>query len=90
MTRAIWLFVLAFLLAPSVARADDLADAKNYFKAGASAYAAGDYLAAIQALDAAYRLTPLPAIAFSLAQAERRQYFASREPAGRPVRISSP
>jgi tetratricopeptide (TPR) repeat protein len=54
-------------------------DAKAFFKAGAAAYTAGDYLAAIQALDAAYRLTPLPAIAFSLAQAERRQYFVSRE-----------
>jgi hypothetical protein len=75
------LVVLVTVFAARAARADDLADAKNYFKAGASAYAAGDYLAAIQALDAAYRLTPLPQIAFSLAQAERRQYFASREPA---------
>jgi hypothetical protein len=55
--------------------ASDLERAKESFKAGATAYAAGDYLAAIQALDAAYRLTPLPAIAFSLAQAHRRQYF---------------
>jgi len=53
----------------------DLERAKESFRAGATAYAAGDYLAAIQALDAAYQLTPLPAIAFSLAQAERRQYF---------------
>ena len=53
----------------------DLERAKESFKAGATAYAAGDYLAAIQALDAAYQLTPLPAIAFSLAQAQRRQYF---------------
>ncbi len=53
----------------------DLERAKESFKAGAAAYAAGDYLAAIQALDAAYQLTPLPAIAFSLGQAERRQYF---------------
>jgi hypothetical protein len=81
MKRAAVLVALAALLAVRVARADDLADAKNYFKAGASAYAAGDYLAAIQALDAAYRVTPLPQIAFSLAQAERRQYFVSREPA---------
>ena len=59
----------------------DLERAKDSFKAGATAYAAGDYLAAIQALDAAYQLTPLPAIAFSLGQAERRQYFVdhSRE-----------
>jgi hypothetical protein len=63
------------------ARADEaaLAQAKASFNAGAAAYAAGDYLAAIQALNAAYRATPLPAIAFSLAQAERRQYFVSHE-----------
>jgi hypothetical protein len=57
----------------------DIARAKESFKAGAAAYAAGEYLAAIQALDAAYALTPLPAIAFSLAQAERKQYFVARE-----------
>jgi hypothetical protein len=57
-----------------------MARAKESFKAGAAAYAAGEYLAAIQALDAAYALTPLPAIAFSLAQAERRQYFVLRRP----------
>lgn len=54
---------------------EDLARAESSFRAGAAAYAAGDYGAAIQALDAAYTLTPLPAIAFSLAQAERRFYF---------------
>ncbi|HEY3497253.1 MAG TPA: PEGA domain-containing protein [Polyangiaceae bacterium] len=58
---------------------DDRSRAKAYFKAGATAYEAGDYRAAIQALDSAYRLTPLPAIAFSLAQAQRREYFVSRE-----------
>ena len=57
----------------------DLDRAKESFKAGATAYAAGDYLAAIQALDAAHQLTPLPAIAFSLAQAHRRQYFVDHE-----------
>src|SRR5882762_3849684 len=60
--------------------ASDLERAKESFKAGATAYAAGDYLAAIQALDAAYQLTPLPAIAFSLGQAERRQYFVDHAP----------
>jgi hypothetical protein len=53
--------------------------AKASFKAGAAAYAAGDYLAAIQALEISYELTPLPAIAFSLAQAERKQYFVSHD-----------
>jgi hypothetical protein len=57
---------------------DDLERAKASFKAGAAAYAAGEYPAAIQALEAAYELTPLPAIAFSLGQAERRQYFVAR------------
>lgn len=75
--KVLGLLVCAALL-PRPALADpalDLARAKDSFKAGATAYAAGDYLAAIQALDAAYQLTPLPAIAFSLGQAERRQYF---------------
>jgi hypothetical protein len=71
------------LVSPVVASAqtEKVSESKEFFKAGAAAYAAGDYLAAIQALEAAYALTPLPAIAFSLAQAERRQYFVSREPA---------
>jgi len=80
---------LAFMatVGPGRARAEDAtgdsADverAKAWFKAGATAYASGDYLAAIQALEAAYRITPLPPIAFSLAQAERRQYFAGHDP----------
>jgi hypothetical protein len=60
------------------ASAEDVARAKESFRIGAAAYAAGEYLAAIAALDSAYALAPLPAIAFSLAQAERRQYFADR------------
>jgi len=60
--------------------ASELERAKESFRAGATAYAAGDYLAAIQALEAAYQLTPLPAIAFSLGQAERRQYFVDHAP----------
>ncbi len=58
---------------------DDIERAKESFRAGAAAYAAGEYLAAIQALEEAYAVTPLPAIAFSLAQAERRQYFVAHE-----------
>lgn len=61
------------------AQEDAVERAKASFRAGATAYAAGEYLAAIQALDAAYALTPIPAIAFSLAQAERRQYFVGHE-----------
>ena len=81
MRHQAWAWVALVLLLASSARADDppLEQAKASFRAGAAAYAAGDYLAAIQALDAAYRATPLPAIAFSLAQAERRQYFVSQD-----------
>jgi hypothetical protein len=71
---------LCALSAPVLAQdASDVERAKASFKAGANAYAAGDYLAAIQALDAAYELTPLPAIAFSIAQAERKQYLSKNE-----------
>ena len=70
--------VLAFST-PAWAQADAVERAKASFKAGATAYAAGEYLAAIQALDAAYALTPIPAIGFSLAQAERKQYFVGRD-----------
>lgn len=74
---------VALLLASASANAqsrEDLDRAKESFQAGATAYAAGEYLAAIQALESAYARTPLPAIAFSLAQAERRQYFVAHDP----------
>jgi tetratricopeptide (TPR) repeat protein len=80
--RRAWLLSLALLVAarPSFAQdSSELQRAKASFKAGANAYAAGDYLAAIQALEAAYELTPLPAIAFSLAQAERKRYATHQE-----------
>ena len=54
--------------------------AEDWFKAGEAAYVAGNYRAAIQALDAAYVLRPLPPIAFSIAQAERQLYLAERRP----------
>jgi PEGA domain len=98
--RALWLCVALFwsLSAGAQAQAqaqaegassDDVARAKESFRIGAGAYAAGEYLAAIAALDSAYALAPLPAIAFSLAQAERRQYFVDRRPehVGRSVAL---
>jgi hypothetical protein len=83
--RAVTLLLLSLAVpllamrAASAQTAPTVERAKESFKAGATAYAAGEYLAAIQALDAAYDLTPLPAIAFSLAQAERRQYFVGHD-----------
>lgn len=82
MRAAAYALLALFLTAPRRAGAesrDDIERAKESFRAGAAAYAAGEYLAAIQALEAAYAVTPLPAIAFSLAQAERRQYFVAHE-----------
>ena len=77
------LLVLSALLALTsqglAQSAPELERAKASFKAGANAYAAGDYLAAIQALEDAYEISPLPAIAFSLAQAERKQYFVDEQ-----------
>lgn len=77
-----WLIALCWLalVRPALAQGPDLERAKDSFRAGASAYAAGDYLAAIQALDLAYEITPLPAIAFSLAQAQKKQYFRDNQP----------
>ncbi|HET9953235.1 MAG TPA: PEGA domain-containing protein [Polyangiaceae bacterium] len=80
MRQLSWAGVAATLLLAGVVQAQtpaDLARSRDLFRAGASAYAAGDYATAIQALEAAYELTPLPAIAFSLAQAERKQYLSS-------------
>ncbi|MBI5534283.1 MAG: PEGA domain-containing protein [Deltaproteobacteria bacterium] len=53
--------------------------AKTYFHAGAQAYAVGQYQAAVQAFEQAWELAPRPAILFSMAQAERRQYFVDRK-----------
>jgi tetratricopeptide (TPR) repeat protein len=51
-------------------------EAKRYFRAGAKAYEAGQYEVACRALERAFEISPLPAIAFSLAQAYRLRYFA--------------
>lgn len=53
--------------------------AREYFQAGAQAYSLGEFGAAIQAFEQAYALAPRPAVLFSIAQAERRQYFLSQD-----------
>ncbi|MGE0323378.1 MAG: PEGA domain-containing protein [Polyangiaceae bacterium] len=63
---------------PASAQAEDVQKARTYFNAGAQAYEAGEYLAAIQAFDQAYKYSPRPAILFSAAQAYRRQYFIDK------------
>ena len=78
--RSIGLLALAFaLIVPMTARAGDstpIEQAKVQFNAGAQAYSAGRYDAAVAAFEDAYRLAPRPQILFSLAQAERKNYFA--------------
>lgn len=59
---------------------DERAVAERFFRAGEQAYNAGQYLMAAQAFEEAYERAPLPAIAFSTAQAYRLQYFIDKEP----------
>lgn len=81
-----WLRVLCVVIAclwPSPVHAQsepELARAKEYFRAGAQAYAVGEFDAAVQAFEQAYALAPRPAVLFSIAQAERRQYFLDKKP----------
>jgi len=78
-TRAL---ALALLLAAAPAAAQGATEqAKILFNAGAQAYEAGKYLAAVQAFAEAYRLSPRSGILFSMAQAYRRQYTADKRPA---------
>jgi hypothetical protein len=72
------LVVLAALARPS--RADDLADAEALFRAGQKAFESTQYAAAADAFEQAYKKDPLPAIAFTAAQAERLQYFIDNQP----------
>jgi hypothetical protein len=62
------------------ASADDKAAAEKYFRNGAKAYAAQNFLAAAQNFDEAYKAAPLPEIAFSAAQAYRRLYAVENKP----------
>jgi len=70
---------LAVLLATTAAAADDaLGQAKTFFTAGAQAYDAGRFGAAVQAFQQAYALAPRPAILFSMAQAERKAWYVDK------------
>ncbi len=63
------------------ARADDRGDAESLFRIGSAAFDAARYADAAGAFEQAYAKLPLPAIAFSLAQAQRLQYFIDNQPA---------
>jgi tetratricopeptide (TPR) repeat protein len=85
MRGAGWSLLLAAMLGASAARAQEggepLEQAKAYFNMGAQLYAAGKFTAALQNFEEAYKIAPRPALLFSMAQAERRQYFIDRNPA---------
>lgn len=82
--RALFAAALCAALLPwSAARAageDALTQSKALFNVGAQAYERGQFLAAIEAFEQAYKLTPRQGILFSTAQAYRRQYFVDRQP----------
>jgi hypothetical protein len=71
----------ALTLSTQDAHADPTEDARVLFEAGARAYQLGDFRAAIQAFEQAYKAEARPGILFSIAQAHRRQYFVDRRPA---------
>ena len=49
--------------------------ARELYQAGSAAYEATRYAVAVEAFEEAYRLAPRPTVMFSLAQAQRLQYF---------------
>jgi hypothetical protein len=72
------LAVVAALVAP--ARADDRKAAEHFFVMGEKAYKAQNFLAAAVDFERAYSALALPEIAFSAAQAYRRQYRVDHDP----------
>lgn len=75
--------VLALLATPGPAHGQPKGDiveaARRFFDAGAKAYTAGKYEAAVQAFEQAYAISPRPGILFSIGQAYRRQYFLDKK-----------
>jgi hypothetical protein len=80
--RILAILALVFLTtAPALAEDDKKAEAEKYFRAGENAYNTGQYLVAAQAFEEAYELLPVPAIAFSTAQAYRLLYVTDKQAA---------
>lgn len=74
--------IASIILCTSLASAapptnDELARAHTFFDAGAQAYAAARYEDAARSFEQAYALAPKPTVLFSLAQAERKSYYAT-------------
>ena len=60
---------------------EEVERARTFFNAGAQAYAAARYGDAARSFLQAYEIAPRPQLAFSLAQAERKEYYANSDPA---------
>ena len=76
--------VLAMVLVTGLAHAreptpDEVDRARTFFNAGAQAYSAARYGDAVRSFEQAYELAPRPQLLFSLAQAERKEYFAGND-----------
>ncbi len=74
--------LVALVLASHVAAAkeptpEEVERARTFFNAGAAAYSAAKYYDAVRSFEQAYELAPRPQVLFSLAQAERKEFFAS-------------
>ncbi len=71
---------IALVAASSIARADDRVKAEQYFRAGEQAFRHQSFAAAAESFELAYTEMAIPEIAFSAAQAYRRQYFIEPKP----------
>ena len=72
--------VIAIVLAGVGSAQADKAKAEQYFRAGAAAFKQQSFAAAAEQFELAYKELELPEIAFSAAQAYRRQYFIDQKP----------
>lgn len=64
--------VLAVLVVPAPARADDVEEARRRFSLGEEQYARGSYEEAYASYEAAYRAAPLPDFLFNMGQCQRK------------------
>lgn len=82
-----WALVVCVCAATAAAQeppADEktaIEEARVYFDAGRQAYERGDYVTAIRSFEHAYEKVPRPEIAFSLAQAYRKQFIVDGDAA---------
>jgi hypothetical protein len=80
MKRMLWMLaVLLAYAAPALGDGPNVEEARRLFNAGAEAFAVGQFTASAQAFSRSYELSPRPGTLFSLAQAERRQFYVDHD-----------